>query len=71
MYHFSKVIDEITEVYIEEYIRLLKTKSKLKNCAGSNMVIKVNNQFVKRKDYPKLIVKNGDLIEIYPLLGGG
>lgn len=44
---------------------------KIKNYTFKMLVTKVNDNFVKRNDYEKVFVKNGDNVSIIHLISGG
>lgn len=44
---------------------------KIKNFTFKMLVTKVNGNFVKREDYDKFFVKNGDNVSIIHLISGG
>ncbi|PIX36213.1 MAG: thiamine biosynthesis protein ThiS [Bacteroidetes bacterium CG_4_10_14_3_um_filter_31_20] len=44
---------------------------KIKNFTFKMLVTKVNGNFIKRDDYDKVFVKNGDNVSIIHLISGG
>ncbi len=55
------------EKFIEDINRIEGTPL----ISGSSIMVKLNGQLVKKKDFPNIIVQKGDNISIYPLIGGG
>jgi thiamine biosynthesis protein ThiS len=57
-------------VEIEDNISILNLLGNLK-LNSTKVVIELNREIIEPKDYPSIIVKDGDILEIVHFVGGG
>ncbi len=66
----EKIVTE-EPLSLEKYLEEMKKSDERKHITGSALMIKLNGKFVQNKNIPKTILHKGDIISIFPLLGGG